>query len=106
MRHSAERPQANSGRCRSNGARPRTQRGEDAPCTSDAQTRVIEKSGAYYTWKGDRIAQGRENACQWMQENPKAAQEIRETLVERRKAENAAPSTGSSSTAAPSAVAA
>ena len=23
---------------------------------------VIEKSGAYYSWKGDRIAQGRENA--------------------------------------------
>src|SRR5450432_2476083 len=31
---------------------------------------VIEKSGAYYTFKGERIAQGRENACAWMQENP------------------------------------
>jgi hypothetical protein len=41
-----------------------------------------------------------------MLENPKAAQEIRETLLERRKAENAAPTAGSSSTAAPSAAAA
>ena len=38
---------------------------------------VLEKSGAYYSFKGDRIAQGRENACQWMLDNPKAAQEIR-----------------------------
>ncbi|HEV3030903.1 MAG TPA: recombinase RecA [Polyangia bacterium] len=67
---------------------------------------VIEKSGAYYSWRGERIAQGRENACQWMQENPKAAQEIRTLLVERRKAENAAPASGSASNADPSAAAA
>jgi recombination protein RecA len=67
---------------------------------------VIEKSGAYYSWRGERIAQGRENACQWMQENPKAAQEIRTLLVERRKSENAAPASGSASNADPSAAAA
>jgi recombination protein RecA len=67
---------------------------------------VIEKSGAYYSFKGERIAQGRENACQWMQENPKAAQEIRTLLVERRKAENAAPVSGSASNTDPSAAAA
>src|SRR5687767_10311799 len=50
---------------------------------------VLEKSGAYYSWKGERIAQGRDNACKWMLENPKAAQELRFTLVEARKAENA-----------------
>jgi recombination protein RecA len=67
---------------------------------------LIEKSGAYYSFKGDRIAQGRDNACVWMQENPKAAEEIRTLLVERRKAENAAPASGSTSDAAPSAAAA
>ncbi|HEY2729428.1 MAG TPA: recombinase RecA [Polyangia bacterium] len=67
---------------------------------------VIEKSGAYYSWKGERIAQGRENACQWMQDNPKAAEEIRTLLIERRKAENAAPASGSASNAEPSAAAA
>ncbi len=50
---------------------------------------VLEKSGAYYSWNGERIAQGRDNACQWMQDNPKVADTIRERLVERRKAENA-----------------
>jgi recombination protein RecA len=50
---------------------------------------VIEKSGAYYSWKGERIAQGRDNACKWMLDNPKAAEEIRALLVDRRKAENA-----------------
>jgi recombination protein RecA len=67
---------------------------------------VIEKSGAYCTFKGDRIGQGRENACHWVQENPKAAQEIRTLLVERRKAQNAAPASGSASNAAPGAAAA
>jgi recombination protein RecA len=67
---------------------------------------VIEKSGAYYSFKGDRIGQGRENACQWMLENPKAAEEIRTLLVERRKAENAAPASGSASNADSSAAAA
>jgi recombination protein RecA len=67
---------------------------------------VIEKSGAYYSFKGERIAQGRENACAWMLENPQAAQEIRTLLVERRKAENAAPASGSASNADPSAAAA
>jgi recombination protein RecA len=50
---------------------------------------VLEKSGAYYSWKGERIAQGRENACKWMTENPKAADEVRTLLVTKRKAENA-----------------
>ena len=67
---------------------------------------VIEKSGAYYSWAGERIAQGRENACAWMLENPKAAQEIRERLVERRKAENAAPAAATAASTAPSAAAA
>jgi recombination protein RecA len=49
----------------------------------------VEKSGAYYSWKGERIAQGRDNACKWMLENPNAAEEIRAVLVSKRKAENA-----------------
>jgi recombination protein RecA len=67
---------------------------------------VLEKSGAYYSWKGERIGQGRETACKWMAENPKAAEEIRALLVSRRKAENAASGGGATSGAAPSAAAA
>jgi recombination protein RecA len=50
---------------------------------------VLEKSGAYYAWKGERIGQGREAACKWMAENARAAEEIRAVLVAKRKAENA-----------------
>jgi recombination protein RecA len=31
---------------------------------------VIEKSGTWYTYKTERIGQGRENAKKWLQENP------------------------------------
>jgi recombination protein RecA len=61
--------------------------GEIVDLASEAA--VLEKSGAYYAWKGERIAQGREAACKWMMENPRTADEIRALLVARRKAENA-----------------
>jgi recombination protein RecA len=31
---------------------------------------LVEKSGTWYTYKSDRIGQGRENAKKWLQENP------------------------------------
>jgi recombination protein RecA len=67
---------------------------------------VIEKSGAYYSWAGERIAQGRDNACAYMQANPKVAEEIRARLLEKRKAENAMPASAPASNADPSAAAA
>ena len=50
---------------------------------------LIEKSGAYYSWNGERIAQGRDKACQYMAERPALMDELRQKLVDRRKAENA-----------------
>ncbi|HXU83742.1 MAG TPA: recombinase RecA [Polyangia bacterium] len=50
---------------------------------------LLEKSGAHYSWKGERVGQGREAACKWMAENPQVAEEMRARLVEKRKAENA-----------------
>ena len=50
---------------------------------------LIEKSGAYYAWNGERIAQGRDKACQYLAEHPALADELREKLVALRKAENA-----------------
>jgi recombination protein RecA len=45
---------------------------------------LIEKSGTWYTFKGERIGQGRENAKRWLQENPVVLVDleakIRETL--------------------------
>jgi recombination protein RecA len=50
---------------------------------------LLEKSGAYYSWQGERIAQGRDKACQYMAERPALVDELRAKLVEQRKAENA-----------------
>jgi len=50
---------------------------------------LIEKSGAYYSWNGERIAQGRDKACQYLGEHPALVDELREKLVALRKAENA-----------------
>jgi recombination protein RecA len=58
---------------------------------------LLEKSGAHYSWKGERIAQGRDRACQYMLEHPDVAQELRYTLVEARKAENAGLSSSTTS---------
>jgi recombination protein RecA len=51
---------------------------------------LFEKSGSFYSWKGERIAQGRDKACAHVAEHPEIVQEVRLTLLEARKAENAA----------------
>jgi recombination protein RecA len=37
---------------------------------------LIEKSGAWYAYQGQKIGQGRENARLWLKDNPKVAKEI------------------------------
>ena len=41
-----------------------------------AKAEVVEKSGAWYAYKGEKIGQGRENAKIYLEENPKVAAEI------------------------------
>jgi recombination protein RecA len=43
---------------------------------------VVEKSGAWYTYKGTRLGQGRENAKQFLSDNPDLADEIRQAVLE------------------------
>jgi len=38
--------------------------------------RILEKSGAWYTYGKDRVGQGKDNARDFLKENPKIAQEI------------------------------
>ncbi|MGH8670514.1 MAG: recombinase RecA, partial [Burkholderiales bacterium] len=38
--------------------------------------KVIEKSGAWYSYNGDRVGQGRENARDYLKERPELAAEI------------------------------
>ena len=41
---------------------------------------VVEKSGAWYSYDGDRIGQGRDNVRQFLRENPDIAQAIEHTV--------------------------
>jgi recombination protein RecA len=44
---------------------------------------LIEKSGAWYSYNGDRIGQGKENVRQYMREHPEMTNEIDRQLRER-----------------------
>ena len=37
---------------------------------------VLEKSGAWYSYNGDKIGQGKENVKEWLKKNPKSKEEI------------------------------
>jgi recombination protein RecA len=43
---------------------------------------IIEKSGAWYSYNGSRIGQGRENSRQYLQANPQIAGEIESKILE------------------------
>lgn len=43
---------------------------------------LIEKSGAWYSYNGEKIGQGKDNARVFLKENPKIAQEIEEKIRE------------------------
>jgi recombination protein RecA len=53
------------------------------------ENNLIEKSGAWYSYKGDKIGQGKENAKQFLRDNPEIAdtidRELRELLLPKRK---------------------
>ena len=44
---------------------------------------IIEKSGTWYTYKDERIGQGRENARNWLKENSKAVETIRAEVLKK-----------------------
>ena len=41
---------------------------------------LVDKAGAWYSYKGDRIGQGKDNVRNYMKENPEMSQEIETTL--------------------------
>ncbi len=43
---------------------------------------ILEKSGSWYSYKGERIAQGKENVKKYLAENPAVADEIREQIMQ------------------------
>ena len=38
--------------------------------------KIVDKSGAWYSYKGERIGQGKDNTRNWLKENPAVAEEI------------------------------
>ena len=48
-----------------------------------AKADIVEKSGAWYAYKGEKIGQGRENAKLFLEQNPKAAAEIEMSIREK-----------------------
>jgi recombination protein RecA len=43
---------------------------------------VIDKAGAWFSFRGERIGQGREGAKQFLRENPEMTQQIRELIMD------------------------
>ena len=48
-----------------------------------AKAGIVEKSGAWYAYKGEKIGQGRENAKIYLEENPNIAAEIEMAIREK-----------------------
>jgi recombination protein RecA len=44
---------------------------------------VLEKSGAWYIYNGDRLGQGKDNARDFLKENPQLAREIEQKIREK-----------------------
>ncbi|MEW5854746.1 MAG: recombinase RecA [Myxococcota bacterium] len=55
--------------------------GDLVDLASEAQ--IIDKSGAWYSFNGDRIGQGRDNAVVFLKDHPEVASSIERTLKER-----------------------
>lgn len=46
------------------------------------EKKIVERAGSWYSYDGNRIGQGRENAKQWLKSNPETAQEIESKILE------------------------
>ncbi|MCR5506318.1 MAG: recombinase RecA [bacterium] len=47
------------------------------------QAGIIEKSGSWFSYNSERIGQGKENARQWLKDNPKVAAELIKKIMEK-----------------------
>jgi recombination protein RecA len=52
---------------------------------------ILEKSGAWYIYNGDRLGQGKDNARDFLKENPALAKEIEVKIREKASAKVATP---------------
>ncbi|MGB7569742.1 MAG: recombinase RecA [Chitinivibrionales bacterium] len=61
-----------------------------------AEHNVVEKSGAWFSFEGERIGQGREKAKEYLEQNPAVMQKIESLLKEKLKTIKKIPSSGAS----------
>jgi recombination protein RecA len=47
-----------------------------------AEKNIVEKSGTWYAYGGERIGQGRENAKQFLKEKPKVLEQMEKEILE------------------------
>ena len=47
------------------------------------EAKLVEKSGAWYGYNGERIGQGKENARQFLKDNPQLAAQLEAALREK-----------------------
>ncbi|HCF30497.1 MAG TPA: recombinase RecA [Cyanobacteria bacterium UBA11049] len=47
------------------------------------ETGIVVRKGAWYSYKGDNISQGRDNAIKYLEDNPAVAQEIQQLVREK-----------------------
>ena len=59
-----------------------------------AEHNVVEKSGAWFSFEGERIGQGREKAKEYLEQNPAVMQKIESLLKEKLKTIKKIPSSG------------
>jgi recombination protein RecA len=45
-----------------------------------SDNKIVDKSGAWYSYGGERIGQGKDNARQYLKDNPAVAQDIEDKL--------------------------
>ncbi|MCX5827210.1 MAG: DNA recombination/repair protein RecA, partial [Deltaproteobacteria bacterium] len=48
-----------------------------------AENAIIEKSGAWYSYKGDRLGQGRDNTRIFLKEHPEILKEIEARVMDK-----------------------
>ena len=52
-----------------------------ASSTSASTTGIVKKSGAWYTYDGDQLGQGKENARNFLLQNPDIAADIEKKIL-------------------------
>jgi recombination protein RecA len=65
-----------------------------------SESAIIEKSGAWYSYGGERIGQGREAAKQFLKDHPETGQEIMAKVMEKTGIKRPAPQAPTASVAA------